>query len=411
MSERDTITDPSTTPSAWARLTQLAQRSAQARAHRSSATPLAALFALLIVYASLYPFGEWRNQGLGLFEFLQAPWPRYWSQFDIVANAVGYAPLGFLVTLAILRATLWPQPVLLATLACALLSLTLETMQGFLPQRVPAVSDLLLNSAGGLLGAVWAWLAQRLGWMDAWSRFRARWFVTDARAVLVLLAIWPAALLYPSAVPMALGQVREELETAIVSLLGATPLFDPLELWLSLNLNNGAAPLRTLSPLGEAVTVCLALTIPMLLAFAISPRKPDRVILLMGGLLLALGALGLSTALSYGPEHAWVWLSRPVTSGLALGLLVSLTCVRAPRRVCLVLLLGCLVWQLSLINQASSTPYYAFALQSWEQGRFIRFQGLTQWLAWAWPYAALAVCVQRLVRRERVGDDTMAGLR
>jgi VanZ family protein len=403
--------DPASTPSAWARLTQLARKNAVERAHRSSATPLAALFALLIMYASLYPFGPWNDQGLGWFEFLQAPWPRYWSRFDISANLLGYAPLGFLITLAILRSTTWPQPVVISTAACALLSLLLETLQGFLPGRIQTLSDLLLNTAGGLAGALTALAAQRWGWMDRWSRFRERWFVRDARAAMVLLLIWPATLLFPAAVPLALGQIREEVEAAVIALLSSTPMFDPLELWLSFNLGPGVNPMRLLSPLGEALCVALGLMIPLLLAFAITPRRPDRVLLLAGGLILALGATALSSALAYGPEYAWAWLGRPVISGLAMGLVGAALCVRASRRWCLVLLLAALVWQLSMINQASSTAYYALALQSWEQGRFIRFQGLTQWLAWAWPFAALIVCVQRLVRKERIGDDTMAGQR
>ena len=44
---------------------------------------------------------------------------------------------------------------------------------------------------------------------------------------------------------------------------------------------------------------------------------------------------------------------------------------------------------LSLLNQAPESPYFAQTLQLWEQGRFMRFNGLSQWLGWLWPYAAL----------------------
>lgn len=374
--------------------------------HRSSAVPLALLFSLLIGYASLYPFGQWRDQGLGLFEFLLAPWPRYWSRFDVVANCLGYMPLGFLAALAVMRATLWPHPVVLASLSCALLSLTMETLQGFLPQRVPALSDLILNTVGGVVGAALARIATRWGWMDAWSQWRERWFVPDARAALVLLAIWPMALLYPTAVPFALGQVRQEFAAVTATALASTPLFDSLNLWLSTHFGHDAVPLRTLSPLGAALTVGLSLLLPMLLAYALCPRPADRIVLLPVVCLMALSALALSSALSYGPEHAWVWVTPPVMAGAVIGLLLSFFCLRAPRRLCLVFLLAALVWQLSLINQASETPYYALVLQSWEQGRFIRFQGLTQWLAWIWPYMVLWICVQQILRHPRKNDFT-----
>jgi hypothetical protein len=61
-----------------------------------------------------------------------------------------------------------------------------------------------------------------------------------------------------------------------------------------------------------------------------------------------------------------------------------------------VLALVALVWQLSLLNNASADVYFAMTLQTWEQGRFIRFHGLIQWLGWLWPYAVLIYLVRRL---------------
>ena len=40
----------------------------------------------------------------------------------------------------------------------------------------------------------------------------------------------------------------------------------------------------------------------------------------------------------------------------------------------------------------------AQTLKTWEQGRFIRFNGLAQWLGWMWPYAALAYVLLRVSR-------------
>mgnify|MGYP002151137279 CR=1 FL=1 len=71
--------------------------------HKTSAWPLALVYAALIVYASLYPFAEWRDQGIWPWAFLVAPLPRYWTWFDVVANVMGYVPLGFLLALAFMR--------------------------------------------------------------------------------------------------------------------------------------------------------------------------------------------------------------------------------------------------------------------------------------------------------------------
>ncbi|MNH43094.1 hypothetical protein D3C79_1049220 [compost metagenome] len=58
------------------------------------------------------------------------------------------------------------------------------------------------------------------------------------------------------------------------------------------------------------------------------------------------------------------------------------------------------MWQLSLLNQAPTSAYFAQTLQTWEQGRFIRFYGLGQWLGWLWPYAALIYVLRKISRRD-----------
>ena len=83
--------------------------------------------------------------------------------------------------------------------------------------------------------------------------------------------------------------------------------------------------------------------------------------------------------------------------GLALSLALAL--VMIPWRGSAALLLLALGVHLSLLNQAPEGAYFAQTLQDWEQGRFIRFHGLTQWLGWLWPYATL-VYVMALIWQE-----------
>jgi hypothetical protein len=45
---------------------------------------------------------------------------------------------------------------------------------------------------------------------------------------------------------------------------------------------------------------------------------------------------------------------------------------------------------------APADPYFAASLQLWEQGQFIRFHGMSQWVGWLWPYAAMAWLMARL---------------
>jgi hypothetical protein len=70
---------------------------------KTSATPISWVYALVIIYASLFPFTGWRNQSIYPWEFLWAPLPLYWTAYDIYINILGYIPLGFVLTLADLR--------------------------------------------------------------------------------------------------------------------------------------------------------------------------------------------------------------------------------------------------------------------------------------------------------------------
>src|SRR5205085_9015742 len=98
--------------------------------------------------------------------------------------------------------------------------------------------------------------------------------------------------------------------------------------------------------------------------------------------------------------HAWAWLSLPVQVGLAGAILLAMLLLPAPRRACAALVLIALMLNLSLLNQAPASAYLTHTLQTWEQGRFIRFNGIAQWLGWLWPYATLVYVLLRVSRRE-----------
>lgn len=364
--------------------------------HKTSAWPLAQAYALLIVYASLYPFEGWRDQGISVWAFLESPWPRWWTGFDLAANTVGYGPLGFLLALSWLRGMGGPRSgsparaLGFATLAGTALSLAMEALQTFLPSRVPSNVDFGLNALGSLLGAALAVGLERFGAIDHWSRFRARWFVPQARGALVLLALWPLALLFPAAVPFGLGQVFERWETALADWLLDTPFLE----WLPVR----DVELQPLVPAAELVGVALGALIPCLLAYSVMQSVRRRAVLASGALVAGVAVTALSAALSWGPVHAWAWISPPVRAGLVLALILAGLLLAVPRRGCAALLLLALVVHLSILNQAPASAYFANTLSTWEQGRFIRFNGLAQWLGWLWPYATLGYVLLRLSR-------------
>jgi VanZ family protein len=366
---------------------------------KTSAWPLSQAYAALIVYASLYPFTGWRDQGVATWAFLSSPWPKYWTGFDLAANAVGYVPLGFLLALGFMRrgGDRFPPggrmaAVAVATAAAALLSLSMEALQTYLPSRVASNLDFALNVAGALAGAVVAAALELAGAIDRWSRFRVRWFVDDARGALVLLALWPFALLFPASVPLGLGQVFERLETSLADWLLDTPFLE----WLPVR----DIELQPLVPGVELICVALGALIPCLLGYSVIGSAARRAVFAAAAIAIGAGATGLSAALSWGPAHAWAWLSLPVQLGFAVALVLAVVLLAVPRRGCAALVLLALMLHLSLLNQAPASAYFTDTLQAWEQGRFIRFNGLAQWLGWLWPYAALIYVLVRVSRSE-----------
>src|ERR1041384_5625998 len=97
---------------------------------RSSATWLALCYAVLVVYASLYPFWPWRMPpSLPWPGVIGLPWPRYWGKFDLWINVAGYWPLGLLCFSAVIRSGggLW-RALLLTLVGLPLLSFAMETL-------------------------------------------------------------------------------------------------------------------------------------------------------------------------------------------------------------------------------------------------------------------------------------------
>ncbi len=357
-----------------------------AAGHRSSAALLALSYAALIVYASLYPFTGWRVGSVPLLDFVTLPLPAYWTVFDVVSNWLGYLPFGLLLFIALVRRAGRAGWSLLGTvLLGTLLSFGMEFLQNFLPQRVPSNLDWLLNATGTLLGALIGFLLHWVGGVARWQTVRERWFVQPSAGGLALLLLWPVGLLFPLSYPFAEGQVIERARDGLLEWLSDTWLAEWATAWLQ-----APALHRTLTPTGEFVLIMLGLLAPCCLVFTVTRRGWRRLVLLALTGVVGVLATTLSTALSFGPDHAWVWGTSvawwAVASACGLGLLLSWT----SRRAAAALGLMTLAALVALVTQAPADPYFALNLQAWEQGRFIRFHGASQWVGWLWPYLAMA---------------------
>jgi hypothetical protein len=123
-------------------------------------------------------------------------------------------------------------------------------------------------------------------------------------------------------------------------------------------------------------------------------------VLVVGAALIGALVTTLSSALSFGPEHALAWVTPQALNALGIGAGAAALMSLVPRRVAAGLGLIALTALVMLVARAPADPYYAQSLHAWEQGRFIRFHGAAQWVGWAWPYVALAYLLARLAARD-----------
>ena len=363
----------------------------------SSAGPLAWLYAALIVYASLYPFSGWGGGHGSPLDFVLEPSQRGITRFDLWSNFIAYLPFGGLVFAGAVRSlgqrTL--PAALLASLTGAALSFAMEALQHYVPTRVPSAVDLATNSAGATMGAALGALVHASGGLGRWQVLRERWFIPRSGGGIVLLVMWPLALLFPTPMPLGLGQLLGELQSLLVDALDGSPAQDWAREWLERSRAYGS-----LARASELAAVACGLLAPCAVAFSIAVSPWRRLALLAGAGLLGIAATTLSTALNFSPQHGLAWLTPTAVGGLIAGACLAASMAWLPRRICAGLGLIAICALVAIVFQAPADPYYALSLQRWEQGRFIHFHGAARWVGWLWPYAAMIFLLGRVGARD-----------
>jgi VanZ family protein len=347
----------------------------QRRASPLARTALAA-YVVIVVYAGLAPWSGWRDLGLSPFAFLWSPLPRHLTAFDLVVNVLAYLPLGALAMLALHPRVRGAAALALALLLALAVAGAVESLQTFLPRRVASNIDLATNTLGGALGALLA-LPFVDGLIDRGrlAQWRARRFTPDASALLVLLALWPAAQVWPG--PMLFGNGQW---------IDAGP-------WLAqrLGVDSPAAWGPSEFVLAEALVVAAGTLAAGLALACVLRTREARVPLLLALVAAALATKAFAYAVSFGPERAFIWLTPGAFGGLSIGLLALSIASQGPARALLAgALLASVVW-LAAVSVVPDNPYHADWLAAYRPGRLAHFHALAEWIALAWPWLLLAV--------------------
>lgn len=378
--------------------------------HRSTAWPLTWIAVALVAYATLYPLTGFHWPAPGVFRWVLPKLPSELA-YDLVENLLGYIPLGAIWCLALLRSN-WTVfgAALVALISCSALSYSLELVQFTLPSRTPSISDWTLNTLGAAWGVLAAITADALGLVTVWHRLRERWFIPQAGFGLALIGLWPLGLLFPPPIPLAQGQLWPALHLLLIDWTANTPWqdwllpdSDPLAVFtpvLASAIWPGAGGLR------DVLIVALGLLAPMCVACALARPQGLRLVLLVGAVVMAMAGSCLSTALNFGPEHTFTWVSLSTVEGMLLASVLGATLLDRTRTTAAVVGMGVLAALVWLVHQVPPDPYYAQTLQAWEHGRFVRFHGLSRWFGLLWPFAAFIWLLARVLQRTAEGPQS-----
>lgn len=341
-----------------------------ARSRAASPLPLylASAYTLLALYGSLYPFGGWRDSGIAPLAFLASGWLRYTTGFDLAVNALAYLPLGFLWATVLSTRLPAAAAFFLAALVGSALSLGVETVQNYLPSRVPSNLDFASNSLGALLGAAaglrWGRALLDGGRLHAW-RMRRFLHGRSGDRGLLLVGLWLLTQLNPETFLFGNGNLRSLLD------LPAALEFDAGRV-IELEMGTVAAHTLAIGLIGSR----LARNHPLLLPLA----------------LLGIAMLVKSFALMLLMEsvHGFAWLTPGTLAGLALGIVLWMGALGFSAGERLAFAAMALMLATVLANLMPDNPYFANTLSVWQQGHFLNFNGLTRLASSLWPFLALS---------------------
>lgn len=338
-------------------------------ARPSSVLPvyLAGAYTLLALYGSLHPFAGWRDTGIDPFDFLAAAWPRYFTAFDLVANALAYLPLGFLWATVLAARLPAGVALLMVVLAGGLLSFGVECVQNYLPSRVPSNLDLVSNTLGALLGAAaglrWGRHLLDGGRLHAWRERRFLAGITGDRGLL-LVALWLLSQLNPETFLFGNGNLR--------SLLGLPAAFDfEAGHFIELEMATVTAQTLTIVLIGNRLARNHPVLLPLALLGAAMAVKSFAIMLLMQSV------------------HGFAWLTPGTLGGLALGIVLSMAALERTSGERLAVAAMALMLATVLANLMPDNPYLEDTLRVWQQGHFLNFNGLTRLASSLWPFLAL----------------------
>ena len=333
-----------------------------------------AVWALLLAYASLYPFWPLRMPSPDAARGVFLP-PRYPSRSDVAFNVLAYVPLGVLLCLYFRQTLAGWRATLRAVLTAAALSLAMELIQFFVPNRVASLYDLLANAGGALVGSLvfldplYSTVTRPLGQLRENTLVAGAW----GDAGLVLVTLWLLAQLNPALPFFGAGDIAGEADNALhlVEWTAVGMSICGFGLFISALVRQEQGSLR--------VTAAL-LSVALWLKFVFA-------------------------SLMLQPNFSAEWVSTGRVLGLVAGMAIFIPLRKLGRftrmYVALVLILAGALFS-KIFGEYSPIEEF-LRLFRWPHGQLASFATLTRFLHELWPFGAVVFLTALFVHGKRYG--------
>lgn len=244
----------------------------------------------------------------------------------------------------------------------------LESLQTYLPTRIPSLIDMYSNIFGVLLGALFA-LPLSPQWLSGNKAEKLRSEIFgQQQGYFLLLLLCPLAQIYPQNAWLGMGD------------LGF--------LWTRVSPYWGL-PLSNVSQ--EALLTTMA-TFSVGTIFLLGIKKTGIALKFIAGLLILMVVLKLFVSqFQFRQSGMASWWSISVFIGLISGYFLTCLAFFLRRETLWTLSIVSLISLITLVNLLPYNPYFVHLLEQLPQGKMRHINGVFEWISVIWPFVALCV--------------------
>jgi VanZ family protein len=323
------------------------------------------VYLCLVSYASLTPFNFSFGSHLVPWLWVSAPIPKYIPTFDVLSNIIGYLPFGFLMIFSLYPQSIKWRAFLVCLLMGSIFSGILESLQTYLPTRIPSNIDWVLNIIGVVIGSLFA-LPLSPQWLSGNKAERIRESIFGHhQEFFLMMVLCLFAQIFPQNAWLGMGD------------LGLS--FTRISPYWTLPLSN----------VSQEILITSIATLGLGSFFLFGMKKeaaPLKIISLF--ILVMLVLKFLVSQFQFGSAS---WWSASIIIGMIIGYILTFLAQLFSRNILWGISLFNLCSLIILVNVLPHNPYFFDVLEQLPQGKMMHFNGLFEWISIVWPFLAIAI--------------------